>query len=127
MRAVSPIIATVILVAITISICLFLAVWVWGVVKSFMVVEKPVIVSWTTLNRTGWIIYVQIKNMGTCDIHVYNVFVNNLPYNISTTIPVGEQRTIKIFLSNKNYIHGQWINIYLQTGRGYYVVSEELP
>lgn len=91
-RAVSPVIATVILVAIAITIAVAVAFWIGGITSQYTRFEKLEISSaYCETNATGdWQITMDARDTGTTDATIINVFVNSKkaedylgsPYNI---------------------------------------------
>ena len=81
-RAVSPVIATVILVAIAITVSVAVAYWMGGIAGSFTQFEKVEIQSGvcTKVNATDnyWKIEIKLKNTGTATATLIGVFVNEV-------------------------------------------------
>lgn len=73
-RAVSPIIATVILVAVTIALAVGVAIWLSGVVGGGGTSERLMILP--DSNITGNTLYLHLKNQGTADAYISSVKVN---------------------------------------------------
>ena len=97
-KGVSPVIATVILVAVTITVAVAVAYWMSGIAgqyTSFEKVEMPAHYSlWTNdVNRDasavdGWNQYIELKNSGSKAASITNIFLNNIPLKDYTTIPL---------------------------------------
>lgn len=96
-RAVSPVIATVILVAVAITVAVAVSYWMSGIAgqyTSFEKVELPSHYSQITddVNRdsatgdNGWYEYIELKNSGSKDATITNIFLNNIPINDYGTI-----------------------------------------
>ncbi|ADI32075.1 hypothetical protein [Staphylothermus hellenicus] len=91
MKAVDPVIATVIIVAVAIAISIAVALWITGLTSSFTGVEKLEIVNAyvvnvedtspddTSVDHPGWNITVIVKNTGTKPVTIDGVFINNKP------------------------------------------------
>ena len=78
-RGISPVIATVILVAVAITVAVSVAFWMGGISGQYTRFEKlqvqdPVI---TTKNNC-WNLTFPIKNTGTTDATIDNVFINGI-------------------------------------------------
>jgi len=105
-KAISPVIATVIIVAVTIAIAIAVALWMSGLVGSFTATENIQIISayaeQTTIDtdKDGWAITLQVKNVGTTDATIDNIFINGKPYTSYTD--AGNQILITIYTSNTN-------------------------
>ena len=100
-RAVSPVIATVILVAIAITIAVAVAYWMGGIAGSFTKFEQVEIQTGVcTLQpiHSNWIISINLKNTGTGTATLTNVFVNDVevinPAGYGQSLPGGPLDTI---------------------------------
>jgi len=85
-RAVSPVIATVILVAVTITVAVAVSYWMSSIAGQYTSFEKVEIQSaYTTIIPTGevnvgsWIIHLELKNTGSATSTLIRVFVNEVP------------------------------------------------
>jgi len=79
-RAVSPVIATVILVAVAITVSVAVAYWMGGIAGQYTQFEKIEIqTAICTLDASGnWQIEVKLKNSGSKTSTLTNVFVNDV-------------------------------------------------
>jgi len=87
-RAVSPVIATVILVAVTITVAVAVSYWMSGITGQYTSFEKVEIQSAIFTPDTlpsHWEIIISLKNTGTKTASLTHVFVNeeNLPYALT--------------------------------------------
>lgn len=84
-KAVSPVIATVILVAVAITVAVAVAYWMGGISGQYTKFEKVEISTAYSTKTTGsgWLITLDIKNSGTADSTINTVFVNDRPLNTS--------------------------------------------
>ena len=81
-RGVSPVITTVIIVAVGITIAIAVALWMTGLVGAFMGYEKVEIRSaYATSTETGWTVNISYVNTGSSPAKIDNVFVNSIPYD----------------------------------------------
>lgn len=81
-RAISPVIATVVLVAITITVAVAVAYWMSGIAGQYTAFEKVEIQSgYATLGKSpvGWFITIELKNTGTATATLTKVFINDVP------------------------------------------------
>ena len=79
-KAVSPVIATVILVAVAITVAVAVSYWMGGISSQYTKFEKVEIQSGvTTWNATGtyWKITLKCKNTGTATATLNSVFIND--------------------------------------------------
>lgn len=88
-RAISPVIATVVLVAVAITVAVAVAYWMGGIAGMYTQHEQIEILSdYASLNQTGgyWNVTLQLKNTGSADCTLISAFVNNMP--IDNYVPV---------------------------------------
>ncbi|MGC8831630.1 MAG: DUF4352 domain-containing protein [Thermoproteota archaeon] len=82
-RGISPVITTVIIVAVGITIAIAVALWMTGLVGAFMGYEKIEIRSAyvDVAAGGGWTVYIRYKNTGSTPTKIDNVFLNNVPFD----------------------------------------------
>jgi len=86
-KAISPVIATVILVAVAITIAVAVAYWMGGISSQYTKFEKVEIQSgWSTRvtgtsPAIGWNVTLQLKNSGSAPATLSQVFLNSRPLN----------------------------------------------
>ena len=128
-RAVSPVIATVILVAVAITVAVAVAFWMSGIASQYTKFEKVEIQSaWSEKNVACdcWEITLELKNTGSAASTTIRCFINDIPVNetgynpsfdpstdlnssvrvgvsfdedAGLTLDSGEENTIKIYIS----------------------------
>ena len=80
-RAISPVIATVILVAVAITVAVAVAYWMGGIASQYTKFEKVEIQ--TAYSKrvvgSGWNVTLELKNTGTADATLIRCFVNDRP------------------------------------------------
>ncbi len=77
-KAISPVIATVILVAVAITIAVAVSYWMSGISSSYTKFEKVEIQSAQVVkNGTFWKITLSLKNSGSATATLNNVYVND--------------------------------------------------
>jgi len=79
-RGISPVIATVILVAIAIVISIAAAFWMTGLLSSFTTYEKLQISASIYKSGTTYNLIVNMTNAGTGNSTVVNLLINDKPY-----------------------------------------------
>ncbi|MCX6649758.1 MAG: DUF4352 domain-containing protein [Candidatus Bathyarchaeota archaeon] len=78
-KAISPVIATVILVAVAITIAVAVSYWMSGITSSYTKFEKVEIQSAQCVKgATFWTITLSLKNSGTSAATLNNVYVNDI-------------------------------------------------
>ena len=158
LKAISPVIATVIIVSVAIAIAVAVAFWMTGITGLFTRYEKlEVISAYATGNESsGWTIVVIVKNTGTSDATIDEIFINGKPlsaYDSASTQanPTGNEITITLgtnvlpseglsittgsqwkisisVLSSAGFTSGQIIEVKLHTAAGNeYPKSVQLP
>jgi len=79
-KAVSPVIATVILVAVAITVAVAVAYWMGGIAGMYTKFEKVAIESaYAPKNDTYWQVTLLLKNTGSADATLISAYVNNVP------------------------------------------------
>jgi FlaG/FlaF family flagellin (archaellin) len=143
-RGVSPVITTVIIVAVGITIAIAVALWMTGLVGAFMGYEKVEIRSaFPEPSGNTWVIHLTYLNTGSSPAKIDNVFINNVPYNswnatLDTNLPwdanigVEASHTITItsgsIYGGQKLVSGVTIEIKLHsTGGKEYFTSVVLP
>jgi flagellin-like protein len=95
-RAVSPVIATVILIAVAVALGIAVAFWASGLTSSFSKYEKLGVNTQyaTGSSANGWVIYLAGQNTGSSDASITQIQINGVPYPISgntacSSLPTG--------------------------------------
>ena len=136
-KALSPVIATVILVAVTITVAIAVAYWMGGIAGLYTRLEKVEISAvQTTINATitGWTVEMHLKNTGSADANIDNVLINGHLISslgtVTTTPPdidvnglpvlAGRPATLKIFIEvgTTGCSSGSTIDLKLHTAAG---------
>ncbi|MEM4229526.1 MAG: DUF4352 domain-containing protein [Thermoproteota archaeon] len=145
-RGVSPVITTVIIVAVGITIAIAVALWMTGLVGAFMGYEKIEIRSaYASPDGTGWKVKITFNNTGSSPTRIDNIFVNNVPLkewdpdiecdqNLPLTVEVGQGKTVELSIkggtktSGMTLASGVTVTIKLHsTGGKEYFTSVVLP
>jgi flagellin-like protein len=83
-KAVSPVIATVILIAVAVALGIAVAFWASGLTSSFSKYEKlGVSTQYATGTGGTWYIYLGGQNTGSSDATITQIQVNGVPYPLS--------------------------------------------
>jgi flagellin-like protein len=126
-RAVSPVIATVILVAIAITISVSVAFWVGGTTGSFTKFETVEIQNGVCAidGSSNWVITISLKNTGTTSATLTNVFVNDAEVSAyGATVPTaGEITTSLVTATPTSMSSGEAITVTVWIGVGYESLS----
>jgi len=109
-KALSPVIATVILVAVTIVVAVSVAFWMGSIAGTYTSFEQVQITSapvytvddwndtstygdnpWNnTSGAEGWRIRINLKNTGSADATIDNVMINGKPFSVYSNVAVRE-------------------------------------
>jgi len=154
LKAISPVIATVIIVSVAIAIAVAVAFWMTGITGLFTRYEKLEIVSAyaTAQAGGGWTVTLIVRNTGTTDVTIDNIFINGIPYNtleganafsdlkadgdtvsepLSIALKPGDSKTITFDLTSEGtykFTSGQVVEVKLHTAAGNeYPKSVQLP
>jgi len=103
-RAVSPVIATVIIVAVTITVAVAVSYWMSGIASQYTSFEKieiqTAICNFKDVSGADnyWEIVIDLKNSGTKAATLSNVFVNDVQtgYELLATDPVAGEITAQL-------------------------------
>jgi len=146
-RGISPVVATVILMAVTIVVAVAVAYWMGGIAGLYTRFERLEISSayavWNaTSNQTGqgpgeWKITMILKNMGSADATVTGLFVNERPWDDTyfggkilvpigslpaSLIPTGQPASITFYIAKGGGFNpgvSVAIMLYSTSGQGY--------
>jgi flagellin-like protein len=124
-KAVSPVIATVILVAVAITVAVGVSYWMGGISSQYTQFEKVEIqTGYATYDSTNtiWTVTMVIKNSGSADATINMVFLNDIPctaanYHVTAanvtatewgvsflqtgvTLQPGQSETVYIYIDN---------------------------
>ena len=138
-RAVSPVIATVILVAVAITVAVGVSYWMSGIAGQYTSFEKVEIkTAICTSDVTGFTIVIKLKNSGSATSTLSNVFINDVEVSLygstmtpaaittdmTTTTPFtllsGEEKSVTVFIGTGygKLSAGTTVNIKLHSAGG---------
>jgi flagellin-like protein len=142
-RAVSPVIATIILVAVAIVMAIAVAYWALGLGGTFTRYEKIEIMSmYATKSGNQWIITARLRNTGGAAATINMVLINGRPYsdykfnnnnvvtvevdsssfdeNTGVTLNPGDSKTftITILTSGNLFVSGMSVEVTFHTASG---------
>ena len=81
-RALSPVIATVILISVTIVVAVSVAYWMGSIAggyTSFEQIELPTVYAKWDSSLGRWNVTIELKNTGSADATIDNIFINSIP------------------------------------------------
>lgn len=91
-RGISPVIATVILVAVAITVAIAISYWMGGISSQYAKFESVDIISGSCTNTGGnWTLSFSLKNSGTSTASLLSIFINEVEIDTyNTTAVAGE-------------------------------------
>ena len=120
-KALSPVVASIILIAVTVAVSIAVAAWMGALTFNFMAIEEGQLTNLIFVAGASGNITVTFQNTGTTPIVINEVWVNNiqqasvnrtLPYTvtansvagfeITTTVVTGNQYAVKLVSSKGN-------------------------
>jgi flagellin-like protein len=141
-KAVSPVIATVILVAVAITVAVAVSYWMGGITSQYTTFEKVEIqagiCTWDNTGNGSWKITLKLKNSGTATATLNSIFINDIEaatygqdsasgtnevatnMTTSTSIPSGASTIVNIYV-DLGYAYlsaGTTINIKVHSAGG---------
>ena len=125
-KAVSPVIATVILVAVAITVAVAVSYWMGGISSQYTKFEKVEIQSAICeyIDPTGfWNVTLKMKNTGTATASLIAVFINELEVQNygNSTVPVDGTTTS---MTGQNIItSGDAVTVWIAIDNGYETLS----
>jgi flagellin-like protein len=133
-KALSPVVASIILIAVTVAVSIAVAAWMGALTFSFMGSSSLTITNTTFSGTTGAganAIQLAIKNTGTKQVTVGQVKINNVIYitsaNSTLTYSAGTSGTI--YVTNVGWSNGNpyAINLYDGSGNGVGSTQQNAP
>ncbi|MDI9619634.1 MAG: DUF4352 domain-containing protein [Candidatus Nezhaarchaeota archaeon] len=132
-KAVSPVIATIIIVAVAIVMSIAVAYWMLGLAGTFTRYEKiefvAAYVNRTINNNEYYEVVVKVRNTGSSDATINLLLVNgkidtgvnvskSASDNINEPLKVGESKILVITLPTETYRAGTTVELMFQTAAG---------
>ena len=80
-KAISPVIATIIIVAVAIVMSIAIAYWMMGLATTFTRYEKlEYTAAYAVAGTGGWNVSLSLRNSGSATATVNNIMINGIPY-----------------------------------------------
>jgi len=117
-KALSPVIAAIILIAVTVAVSIAVAAWMGALTFTFMATEQLQITNVEFLGNTTATkhINVTLQNTGTSPITINEIWVNNeKKWTTGDTISANDQKVIKV---SYNWANGNNYQIKVVTSKG---------
>jgi len=119
-KAVSPVIATVILVAVAITVAVAVSYWMGGISSQYTKFEKVEIQSGVcSVDANGnWTVTMQLKNSGTATATLISIFINDVEIDTyNTTAVAGEWTTDMTDAYSLTSGLSGTVNVYISSGK----------
>jgi archaeal type IV pilus assembly protein PilA len=87
-KALSPVVASIILIAVTVAVSIAVAVWMGGLAGNFMQTEQ-VTMGQPTFDVTAHTATFTLKNTGTTAVTISDVYINSVSASGNVTTPTG--------------------------------------
>ena len=121
-RGISPVLATVIIIAVTLVIAIGVIGWIMGIWGSFGTTESLQVYPDSYIDAATPALSLHIKNTGTASAVIYKVEIVGTTDTVATTITIspGQDTTVSIALTG-TYTPGTYytVKIYTQAGNIY--------
>jgi flagellin-like protein len=128
-KALSPVVAAIILIAVTVAVSIAVAAWMGALTFTFMQTEQVSITNMAfggTTNTTANTIVLTVKNTGAGKVTITQATLNGAVHT-DTTFPaeLASGATSTVTLNNVNWISGNTYRVVLQSSTGTNVASYE--
>jgi flagellin-like protein len=128
-KAISPVIATVILVAVAITVSVAVAYWMGGISSQYTQFEKVEIQTAYSVRTTGvgWNVTMEMKNTGSATSTLLRCFINEVPVPIgnynATTFAGSNSVAVGFPYTGLTIDSGESLNIQVYVDEGYGALS----
>ncbi len=119
-RAISPVIAEIIIVAIAIAIAIAVAGWLMGLWGGYAKTEQLQILADSYLDVGGGTLYLHVRNTGDVDIQITKIEIGGVSTTAGFapgTISVGAETTISLSVSG-TFAAGATYTVHIYTASG---------
>jgi flagellin-like protein len=121
-KALSPVVASIILIAVTVAVSIAVAAWMGALTFTFMKTEPYNIVSVTFNGQSGQnnnTITLRIQNTGTASFTITtNAKVNGISKTLTAEVPIPAGSYGDVTIPNVGWVNGRTYNIELVTSQG---------
>ena len=116
-KALSPVVAAIILIAVTVAVSIAVAAWMGALTFTFMATEQLEIQGATFLPGNN--VNITAQNTGTSDLTVskYKIGVSGAPIALGTPVPIAQGASVPVTVP-LTWVSGTTYDIYLVTSTG---------
>jgi len=107
-KALSPVVASIILIAVTVAVSIAVAAWMGALSVGFMGTEQLSITYARFDETTRTNIYLNVTNSGSSSVVLTNAVVNDVSVSINSTSVPGNTKTKEILIDITNL--GSWVD-----------------
>ncbi len=116
-KALSPVVAAIILIAVTVAVSIAVAAWMGSMTFTFMETEELKITS-VTWTATGGIVTANVRNTGTTDVIIISGTVNGATGTLASDVVVAAGGTNTVALSGLTFTKGTNYMIEILSSKG---------
>ena len=116
-KALSPVVAAIILIAVTVAVSIAVAAWMGSLSMGFMETEELKITS-VTFTATGGGVTAQVRNTGTTDVIIVSGKVNNVAGTLAADVNVAAGGTANVALTGLTFTKGTSYNVEILSSKG---------
>ena len=129
-KALSPVVAAIILIAVTVAVSIAVAAWMGALTFTFMQTEELKVTSMTFSGTSGTAnntIVLNVRNPGTSKVTVQSITVNDgsKTFSGTTTFDAGASGTITIDMASGPWVSGNKYKVALVSATGTPVAAYE--
>jgi flagellin-like protein len=123
-KALSPVVASIILIAVTVAVSIAVAAWMGALTFTFMGTEQVTIpkITWTSVPWTSRSFTIYVNNTGTKDVTISQILINyaGVTGTITPTLPYIFKATKSVAITvTYPYTNGTNYDISVATSSGY--------
>ena len=107
-KALSPVVASIILIAVTVAVSIAVAAWMGALSVGFMGTEQLSITYARIDETTRTNVYLNVTNSGSSSVVLTNAVVNDVSVSINSTSVPGNTKTKEILIDITNL--GTWVD-----------------
>ena len=132
-KALSPVVASIILIAVTVAVSIAVAAWMGALTFTFTQTEELSITQMTFSGTSGAsnnTIVLTVKNTGTSSVTISSVYVNDNSKTFSCSfssnqLSAGSSGTITVYMGSTGWSTGNKYRVVIQSSTGKNVASYE--
>ena len=128
-KALSPVVASIILIAVTVAVSIAVAAWMGALTIGFMGGGEQVEIR-TIAFPTNSTVTLTIKNTGTSSVTIQEVWVNNLDKSTSVSglpLPIAANKNTTITITGYTWIAGDNYQFKVVTAKGNPFMKNAVP